>query len=109
MIPLAVNVWQSMDSELSFISLMMFFGGGLLLALFTVANSRLYRLLKAQREGNELLRQLISAEAASRKARYPSTAVGMTKETAGNKAPPLPARNVQQQVPPKEPGVYRID
>ena len=95
MVPLAMNVWQSMDVTTEWIATMIFFGGGLLLFFVIVMNSRVYRLLKAQREGNWLLREIIKQNA-----------------SRGAEAPPtLPAAQPQPPPPPlpkTEPDVYKL-
>ena len=60
MVPLilAESVWQSMDSTLSCVSMMLLFGGLLLLIMVQAANSKLGKILNNLRLTNELLKKI---------------------------------------------------
>gem|GEM_PF-4506274 len=79
---------MSIESSLTFIGIMLFFGGLLLLIMMQISNSKLGKILNNLRVMNGLLQKIAERSDASR---GPSTSLGMTE---GREPPPVPQPDV---------------
>jgi hypothetical protein len=104
MIPpfVAMNVWQSMDVTLDFISVIIIFGGGAMLITLWVMCARLGHIKYSTREAHVLLKYIAELMHAEKTAKDCST-------SSGQGSNPTKEKKEAATPPPVPAGVYKLD